>query len=1776
MHRFACRVIIFGFGLVAAASAPLTSAAAGDASYSSLRQEFAAPDHARWGEVPLWWWEGDRLSKERVIWQLDTLAAKGVKAVCPIQRSPARCYPASFTPEWWDMFQFVHRECQRRGMRLWLYDQIGYGHYGWLEKAAAKTQDPATARIDFQTVDIGPHEVAELSIPAGKLLGARAYPLRDGLADDAESRDIASAISAGTLKWTALDGPWRIAVCVAIPEVRFRMSTKATSTFLDMLYGEIERRCGSAAMGDSFAGIFQDEHPPTPRDAYTERLASTFREQHGYDMARAVSALHFDVGPKTPKYRTDFFDTYLAEDERCYWKPVFDWTTSRGLLTSHDNWGRNSLPSQSQGYIDYFRTQRWFSAPGNDDYGQRPVTQRNYYDTKIAASIARLYHRPRVWCEAFHSSGWGRTTDQTLSWLSANFAFGTNLYDEHGLYYSTRAATWEHAAPDPHWRQPYWRYYGALSDWVARMSFIMSQGTHVVDVAVHYPVVSFLAGQRPKTPSPDYNYYMNVSRAIYDAALDNDLIDDDSILRARVDSGKLHVAGNDYRALVFGPEVTVRRSVLQQALRFARSGGCVLFHGALPTDSPESGRNDPDVGALLEQLIGSLPSGNAVPTSNSPISKRFANGGFCAWVPDLKQLPPTISQQIRRDFLPASKTPVFMSHRKTGTTDVYLVQNVSEKPLQLSARFRVDGVPELWDPFTGAVQPVDAFRRTDGMTHVTQQLEGNIAYLIVFRPGAAWTGDTTTRLPQPDRLSRPLPTEWEFSVIPTRDNRWGEFRWPPSAELIGPEVRQFRYRVERHGTADVPDWWQPNTDDQSWALARYSTGPYWLSLDGLPQQADIGPMLHDDHDTYQPGTAVRIGGRQLTWQPVEFSKTIGLGKPAPWGGHSGYPDGAVDQNFLDLPPGRKLLFTRIRSPRDQQLGLRIALRNSTASLWVNGVRQPIEDAVGNLPLHTGVNEVLIDLPDGGHGMLYVQAQAPAARTMDHVKQAVTPPFQQSQWIHVADSGSGYVRKTFTLKDRPTHSKIVVTAYTGYRLFINGQQVEEDIGPWAKWTHPETVDVTKYLRSGKNVIAAWIQVHSGQNVHGNPSDQAFALALHATLPAGTSFDLVTDDTWKRSVREIDGWETTAFDDSAWTRAKVFGPMGMEPWGRAPLDNLGAASEPRRKLAVELPSPYLTCFDEVADIVYDIKPPNSHWFGWYRFQAPPGLRSLELHTMANAQVWIDGAPAKVSNGVAHVRNVPKHESQVTIRLQMQEGAYGGAAFPDPITLRLGGGVIQPGLWTDHALPTYSGIGVYRQILNLSAVEAARATVLDLGNVLVAAEVIINGKQAGVRLACPFTFDISRLIRPGKNTLEVRVANTLAPHYTLTNESHDLGPTDSGLLGPVMLHQRLPRGQWIRWARGEIGHIESVLATPTKALVQAQRQWEQLAGWKPVTLKAPSTRNRDAFHVLPDGAVRFNTKVPSVAPIQMRFDAKLAGVTGVRLETWPGKTNESGERHAPTSTDPARDIRLSAALPNGRSLVGCTVRIEIADRTEYLHMAEVQVFHARKNLALKGTATQSSTSLGASAQRAIDGNTDGSWAGESVTHTNRQPHPWWEVDLGTDQPIDRIIIWNRTDGGLQTRLRDFRVSVRNRTGDVVWQQFVTTSPDPNLELFLSPAVVRLRPVDHLPRPNQSTTTTNRISTIYATDHPVGFTGGTSYVLTLPPGRVPGGVQLRVSLTRATPPLCDIPADIERILDTLPQSRNADDRETLAKFYRWIAPDLAPLRSRLKRLRAEVRGER
>jgi hypothetical protein len=85
--------------------------------------------------------------------------------------------------------------------------------------------------------------------------------------------------------------------------------------------------------------------------------------------------------------------------------------------------------------------------------------------------------------------------------------------------------------------------------------------------------------------------------------------------------------------------------------------------------------------------------------------------------------------------------------------------------------------------------------------------------------------------------------------------------------------------------------------------------------------------------------------------------------------------------------------------------------------------------------------------------------------------------------------------------------------------------------------------------------------------------------------------------------------------------------------------------------------------------------------------------------------------------------------------------------------------------------------------------------------------------------------------------------------------------------------------------------------------------------------------------------------------------------------------------------------------------------------------------RNVALGQWATQSSTYFaGGAASRAVDGNTNGTWGGASLTHTDYQYQAWWEVDLGAVYQLGQIYLWNRTDC-CGERLSNFYVLVSDQ---------------------------------------------------------------------------------------------------------------------------------------------------
>ncbi|MGI8604297.1 MAG: PVC-type heme-binding CxxCH protein [Verrucomicrobiales bacterium] len=157
------------------------------------------------------------------------------------------------------------------------------------------------------------------------------------------------------------------------------------------------------------------------------------------------------------------------------------------------------------------------------------------------------------------------------------------------------------------------------------------------------------------------------------------------------------------------------------------------------------------------------------------------------------------------------------------------------------------------------------------------------------------------------------------------------------------------------------------------------------------------------------------------------------------------------------------------------------------------------------------------------------------------------------------------------------------------------------------------------------------------------------------------------------------------------------------------------------------------------------------------------------------------------------------------------------------------------------------------------------------------------------------------------------------------------------------------------------------------------------------------------------------------------------------------------------------LAAKLPetvlanagHEKDVAGRFVRIDLAGK-KVLSLAEVEIFSSGRNIGLTsagGFAKQSSTEYQAWPNKATDGNTSGRWKSDArvntITHTQEeQADPWWEVDLGSEQPIDSIVVWNRTDGRLSQRLDGYRLSILDAQKRPVWARENNRAPAPRTE--------------------------------------------------------------------------------------------------------------------------------
>jgi hypothetical protein len=276
---------------------------------------------------------------------------------------------------------------------------------------------------------------------------------------------------------------------------------------------------------------------------------------------------------------------------------------------------------------------------------------------------------------------------------------------------------------------------------------------------------------------------------------------------------------------------------------------------------------------------------------------------------------------------------------------------------------------------------------------------------------------------------------------------------------------------------------------------------------------------------------------------------------------------------------------------------------------------------------------------------------------------------------------------------------------------------------------------------------------------------------------------------------------------------------------------------------------------------------------------------------------------------------------------------------------------------------------------------------------------------------------------------------------------------------------------------------------------------------------------------------------------------------------------------------------------------VRVELPGEAKLLSLAEVQVFSGSENVAPSGKATQSSTDFQGEAAKAIDGNTNGHYfETQSTTHTQLEANPWWEVDLGQPRAVERVVLWNRTDGRLQARLAGCRVLLLDESRTPLHEQQIAKYPDPSVDLDLGKSIRLSQAVADVSRERFSAAAVLNQKDITAggwslppgqkEPHSIVFILGDAWQRSKEsekaagalsvriehrydkPQHVLGHFRLSVTSNRRIKTRAGVPSDVIAIVNRPAKERTAEQQQRLAEYYRSIAPALQPLRDQIARL--------
>ena len=792
------------YGAPFAAAERLLEASSADAQdLSGLKAEWQRPTltyrpHTRW------WWPGNAVTKEGILWQLQQMHAQGMGGVEIM--TPWQMYTKGNIPylseRYLDMVGYAIEQARLLDMEVSLSFCAGWKFGGSWVPPTQRSKVLAQVSLELDgpgTFDRELPRYVSLShsefFPAGfesdapdenKIVAVVAGRISGDQIDSDSLIDLTGQAKGNHLQWRIPEGKWRVmvfrlkytgeqnATTENLPQRQWvvdHFDKQAMRQYCDYL-GGVFYGAFAAEFGKTLDTLFCDSYEimVMPNTIHWSNAAlEQFQSYKGYDLRRYLPAIWWNIGELTPRIRYDVneFLSWLAID--AFLTPFVEWCND------------HHTSARLQPY--YRDTCELIQASGLTPRPEMEFTTRGFAviadPRKSVAAGAHFYGRRIVSAEAYtfiHQERYRTSLQDMKIATDAFLRDGVTQFYNHGYLYSPEM----HVAPSrdvpwanriSHWNT-WWKYYGHLTSYISRCCAMLRQGEFVGDVLLYSPQATVWTENVIFDNERRIMPYGDLGKTLVANGYDFDPVNDDVLQsRASVKEGRINVGSLAYRFLILPNSTVVPVKTMEFMLRFVAQGGILIALGALPATSVGLNNHAEDDARIIEivnELFGAEGMGKThagggktyhiadyeIPdfevTAHTVLPTPHLYPPLPALAGPRKKLIEALQSHLHPDFALAGYAQsdgLTFLHRRLGEADIYFVTNLQAADVRETVRYRVNGkVAEEWNPMTGEVRPVWCWNPQGSFTDIKLRLPGYGSVCLLFQPGSRGSSIKDTNL----------------------------------------------------------------------------------------------------------------------------------------------------------------------------------------------------------------------------------------------------------------------------------------------------------------------------------------------------------------------------------------------------------------------------------------------------------------------------------------------------------------------------------------------------------------------------------------------------------------------------------------------------------------------------------------------------------------------------------------------------------------------------------------------------------------------------------------------------------------------------------------------------------------------------------------------------------------------------------------------------------------------------------------------------------------------